>query len=179
MIAFIAKLLTALNANSRPGEIAAAIACGCALALIPGGNLLWVVLFILFFLLRLHVATMLVTAALLKPLAHLADPLLHKTGLFILSRSSLQPLFMKASTLPILPFTHFNDTVVMGSLIWSIILWLPLFLLGRLLVKGYRSRLAPKIAGSKMVKAFQKIPLIKKIGSAMKKTSEAWGYFAS
>jgi hypothetical protein len=44
MIRGIAYLVVALNANTRPGEIAAGAACGVLLALIPGGNLLWIVL---------------------------------------------------------------------------------------------------------------------------------------
>ena len=62
MLSFIAKFLAALNANSRPGEIGAAAAFGFMLALIPGGNLLWFALFILVFLLKVHLATALLVA---------------------------------------------------------------------------------------------------------------------
>jgi uncharacterized protein (TIGR03546 family) len=179
MITFIAKLLAALNANSRPGEIAGALSCGLFLALLPGGNLLWFLLFVLFFLLKIHIATMLFSLLLLTVPAQLTDPLLHWTGEKILTLNLFLPLFQKASDTPIIPFTAFNNTVVMGALIWGTVLWFPVFLAGKQLVKAYRARIAPKLADNRLVRGIQKIPLVRKLQGAMRKATTAWEVFKS
>jgi len=171
MISFIAKLLVALNNNSRPGELSSGIAFGFCLTLIPGGNLLWVLIFIIAFLLKHHLGAMLLTMLLLSPLSGVMDMMLHRTGEMILTAPILQNFFTKLYNLPVLPWFHFNNTVVMGAFIWSLILWLPLFFLFRLLVVIYRNKIASKIAESKFIKAISKIPLVSKLSSAYRKFS--------
>jgi len=171
MISFIAKLLVALNNNSRPGELSSGIAFGFCLSLIPGGNLLWVLIFVLAFLLKHHLGAMLLTMLLLRPVSGVMDMVLHRTGEMILTAPSLQELFTKIYNLPVLPWLHFNNTVVMGAFVWSLILWLPLFLIFRTLVVIYRKKIASRVAESKFVKAISKIPLVSKLSSAYRKFS--------
>ncbi|MGC9311323.1 MAG: TIGR03546 family protein, partial [Sediminispirochaetaceae bacterium] len=115
MITLIAKFLAALNANSRPGEAAAGFACGILLALIPADNLLWILLFTVFFFLRLHLATMILTTVVFKLFIGAADPLIDALGLWILQLPRLEPLFTQAINTPVLPFLKFNNTLVMGG----------------------------------------------------------------
>jgi uncharacterized protein (TIGR03546 family) len=177
MIRFIAKLISALNANSRAGEIGAAISCGVLLALIPGGNLLWIALFLIFYFTKLHIASMLFTILIVKGFAFLFDPFFHSVGERLLRASRLEPIWTYLYSMPIIPYTNFNDTLVMGAFATGLILWLPLFFLFTGLVKVYRRTVAPKIAESKLVKTFQKIPLVQKISTAAKKGSSAWEWF--
>ena len=69
-----------LNANTRPGEIAAGAAFGLLLALLPGGNLLWFALFVLTFFLKLNMAMQFVVLGLLRLIAPLVDPALDSPG---------------------------------------------------------------------------------------------------
>ena len=48
----IARLIVALNSNVSRGQIAAGMATGLLLALVPSGNLLWIALFFVSFILR-------------------------------------------------------------------------------------------------------------------------------
>ncbi|QEN09010.1 TIGR03546 family protein [Oceanispirochaeta crateris] len=169
MISFIAKILVSLNSNSRPGELSSGIAFGFTLALIPGGNLLWVAVFAIAFLIKHHLGAMLLSILLFKPLAPLLDPLLHMTGEFILTLPSLRGLFTTLYNLPLLPWFRINNTVVLGALVWSLILWLPIFIVFRLLVVLYRNKVASKLANSKLIKAFKKVPLVSKISSTYRK----------
>ena len=52
----IANLVFVLNSNKHPREVAAAIAMGLLLALIPVNNILWVALFIISFFLKINIA---------------------------------------------------------------------------------------------------------------------------
>ena len=171
MISFIAKIFVALNSNSRPGELASGIAFGICLALIPGGNLLWFLIFAIAFLLKHNLAAMLLSTLLFSLPASLADPLLHKTGLAILNMPALHDFFTGLYNTPVLPWLKFNNSMVMGSFLWSLILWIPLFILFRILVKLYRNRIASRLAESKLVKSLKGVPWIGKIFKAYNKFS--------
>ena len=171
MIALIAKIIAAFNANSRPGEIGAAFACGVLLALIPSGNLLWIVLFTIFFFFRLHLGTMMLTIIIFKLFIGAVDPLLDRLGLMILEAPALYPLFTEAMNTPVLPYLRFENTLVTGGFATGLILWVPLFFLGTLLVKGYRREVREKIAHSRLVKSFEKYPLLNKLIKAVRKSS--------
>ena len=169
MLSLIAKLVAALNANSRPAEVAAAGAFGILLALVPGGNLLWFTLLLIVFFLKVHLATALLVMGLGKLVLPLADPLLSRLGLLILQQEALIPLFTRLINTPVVPFTSFNNSLVMGGLAAGIVLWIPLFLLLRPLIGLYRNAVRPKIAESRLVKAFVRYPLINKIGKAARR----------
>jgi uncharacterized protein (TIGR03546 family) len=168
-VKWIASLIVAVNANNRAGEIAAGISFGLLLALIPSGNLLWVVLFILTFFLKIHLGAELLFLALFKLLAPLADGLLHRLGLLVLSQPFLTGVFTKAYNLPLLPLSRFNNTVVMGGLVAGIALWVPAFLLFRWLVILYKRQWRERIARSRLVRALNRVPLIATIGNAVRK----------
>ena len=46
-VKWVATLIVALNANNRAGEDAAGVSFALLLALIPTGNLLWLLLFVI------------------------------------------------------------------------------------------------------------------------------------
>ena len=171
MISFIAKILVALNSNSRPGELSSGIAFGFCLALIPGGNLLWAALFCIAFLLKHNLAAMLLSLLLFSPLAALADPLLNRMGYMVLTLPALQDPLAALYAMPVLPWLKFNNTMVMGSFIWSAILWLPVYLLFRFLVVLYRKKVASRLSESKFIKGIGKYPLVSKLLSAYRKLS--------
>jgi uncharacterized protein (TIGR03546 family) len=168
IITWIARLIAGLNANRRPGEIAAGISMGVLLALIPAGNLLWVALFVVTVFVKLHLGNELPVLALLKPAIPLADPLLHTLGLQILTAGGLQTVLTALYNVPLVPFTRFNNTVVAGGLAAGVALWIPLFFIGRLLVVVYRRTIHPRLAESRVVKAFQRIPIVSKISALVK-----------
>jgi uncharacterized protein (TIGR03546 family) len=159
LITWIAKLIAGLNANRRAGEIAAGVSMGVLLALIPGANLLWLLIFVLTVFLKLNLGIELLVLAILKPIAPLGDPLLHTLGV----SEELFGLFTSLYNVPLLPFTRFNNTVVMGGVVAGLLLWLPIFFLSRVLVRVYRKRIHPRLAESKIVKAFQRVPIVSKL----------------
>lgn len=173
MIRWIATVVVALNANSRAGEVAAGIAFAFLLALVPGGNLLWSLLFFLTFLLKVNLAAELLFLALLRLAAPLLDGLLDRLGHFLLTLPALRGFFTALYNLPVLPLTRFNHTVVMGGLAAGLALWLPLFFAFRALVIAYRRRLRDRLAGSRLVQAFRRVPLISSIASAARRLSGA------
>lgn len=171
MISFIAKLFVALNSNSRPSELASGIAFGFWLALIPGGNLLWTALFIIAFLLKHNLAALLLSTGLFKIIIPLVDPLLDSFGAWILQIPALQDFFTSLYNIPLLPYSNFNNTIVMGGFTAGILCWIPIYFIFLSLVKVYRKKIAPKFADNKIVKALKKVPIISKISKAARKLS--------
>jgi len=171
IINWIAKIIVAINTNRRPGEIAAGAAFGLMLALIPAGNLLWVVLFAMTFFLRINLAIELVLLGVFKLLVPLLDGPVHSLGYTVLTIPALQGLFTLLYNAPLVAFTRFNNTIVMGGFLLGALLWLPVFLLFRLLVNLYRGKLRERIANSRIVKGFLKLPIVSTLARAIGKLS--------
>ncbi len=163
MISYIVKLLKALNTNSHPGEIAHAVAIGMLLGFMPKDNALWYLLFVLFLFVRVHKGAFLLTVLAASLLARLFDPLFDAIGYAVLTFSPLEPVYAALLDIPFVAFTKFNNTVVAGAVVSSLILYIPVYILMRILIKSWRTHLAPALARSKFMQAFYQIPFISKI----------------
>jgi uncharacterized protein (TIGR03546 family) len=175
MIKAIAKALIALNSNVRKEQIAAGFAWGILLALVPAGNLLWFALFILSFFFKINYGMQLLTMVVVKLFRLALIPAIDALGWELLHIDQLRPTFTMLYNLPIAPLTRFNNTLVAGGLALGIVLWIPLFFAMRAFVVVYRAKVAPKIAESKLYKAFIKLPLVKKLASAVNSATELAG----
>jgi uncharacterized protein (TIGR03546 family) len=175
MIKPIVRALVALNSNVKREQIAAGFAFGLLFALLPAGNLLWFLLFLMTFFLKVNYATQVLAALLLSPFRLLLGSILDSLGWAILNAPFLHAPFTSLYNAPIAPLTRFNNTIVMGGLVAGFVLWLPAFFAIRAFVSLYRTKLAPKIAESKLYKAFQKLPLVGSITKATKALSGAAG----
>lgn len=172
---WIANFLKAINSNASRGQVAAGISCGLLLALIPAGNLLWLLLFIIILLSKANSAMVLIITGIGKLLAPLWAPALDGLGWAILTAPALQEAFSSIADLPIAPLTRFNNTIVMGGLAAGLALWFPVFFLGIWMVELYRRKLAPKIMESKLMKALYKLPLVNLILKALSAASGGAG----
>ena len=163
MISYIVKLLKALNTNSHPGEIAHAVSIGVLLGFMPKDNALWYLLFVLFLFVRVHKGAFLLTILAASLLSRLFDPLFDAIGYAVLTFSPLEPVYAALLDIPFVAFTKFNNTVVAGAVVSSLILYIPVYILIRILIKSWRTHLAPALARSKFMQAFYQIPFISKI----------------
>ncbi len=156
----VAKVLVAINSNRRPAEIAAGMACGLLLGFLPASNLLWPALLVFTLFLKINLGAELLSLALFKLVAPLLDGLFHSLGLAVLSSPALHGLFTALYNMPVVPFTRFNNTVVMGGFLSGLVLWVPSFLLFRMLVRLYRARWRDRLAESRLVRSFQRLPIV-------------------
>jgi uncharacterized protein (TIGR03546 family) len=165
----IAKLILALNGNVSKTQIAAGFAWGLLLGLIPTGNAFWIVLFLVSFFFTHHHGAKISALAFLKLLLPLFVYQIDSLGWYILHIESLRPLFTSLYNMPFVPFTKFNNTLVMGGLAAGLILWLPVFfLLSLAIIPFFRNYVVPKIRNSKIIQAIAKFPLFSFIDNAMK-----------
>ena len=170
-IKWIVKIVVALNSNTRPGEVGAGTAFGFLLAFLQGSWALRVLALTLTFFLKINNAALLLSLLLFIPVAALASPLMDLLGGFILTLPALQGLFTRLYNMPLLPFTRFNNTLVMGGLATGIFLWPAVFFGGKALVVLYRTRVRDRIADHWAVKWFTRLPgvstIIRLVGKAM------------
>jgi uncharacterized protein (TIGR03546 family) len=164
----IAKLIIALNGNVSKTQIAAGFAWGVLLGLIPAGNAFWIVLFLFTFFFTHHHGAKIAALAVLKIIYSLFAYGIDAVGWYVLHIDSLNGFFTKLYNMPFVPFTKFNNTLVMGGLVSGIILWIPIFCLFTALIPIYRNKIGPKIRESKIVKTIVKFPLFSLIDNALK-----------
>jgi uncharacterized protein (TIGR03546 family) len=160
------KLLLVLNSNQKPWQIAGAGAMGFLLAMVPAGNLLWIGLFILFLLMRVNRAVGLMFLILFRIFAPFYDGILDSLGYGLLTEARLVPLWINLYNMPVVPFTSFNDSLVMGGLVAGVVLFIPVMFLFRILVNFYRKKLVPLWCNSKIYKKLKALPWFKKLLSA-------------
>lgn len=130
----------ALNEKASPRALAGGFALGTIIGLTPMGSLHNAVIVILIFLLPVNKSASLVSLALFSLVAYLLDPLFNRVGEFLLTVSPLQGLWTALYNTPVVPWTRFNNTLVLGSLVVALILFFPIFSVAAWGVTKYRER---------------------------------------
>jgi uncharacterized protein (TIGR03546 family) len=151
----VRDLLGALQGGTDPRHLAAGIALGAMLGLVPKGNLLAASFFLLFFFLRVDKGLAFLTAAAFTPFAYAIDPLAHKLGLALLTAPALKGLWTALYDLPIVPLTRFNNSVVLGNLTLGLLLFVPLYLLGLRLAGWYNKVARPWVDKTPFMRALK------------------------
>jgi uncharacterized protein (TIGR03546 family) len=157
---FVKSLIQALQGGSDPRHAAAGFALGAALGLVPKNSLFSVVFILIFFLLRVDKGMALASAMAFTPLAYALDGLAHSLGYGLLTAHGLAPLWTWLYNLPIVPWTRFNNTVVMGNLVLGILLFVPLYLLSMRGILYYQANWSERVAKMRLVKAFTGLSLV-------------------
>ena len=165
MLSYLFKFFTALNSNKKPSEIVHGFAIGFMLALIPTGNLLWVLIFSITIFLRINKAAYFLSMLFFKLFVNLLDPMFDSIGYWVLTQPSLNSFFGTICNIPFINFFKLNNTVVLGSFLVSLVFYIPVYFVFSLLIKFYRRYVHTSIINSKVYKAFSKLPLIQKFTS--------------
>lgn len=163
MIGLLVKFLKALNSNSNPSEIAHALSIGIMLGLMPKSNALWYILFVFFMFVRINKGWYCVVTLLVSQIAWMLDPLFHDIGWTILHLEALEKFFSVWIEIPFVGFTRFNNTIVIGSFALSLVLYIPFYILGIVIVKVWRKHVAPFFVKTPLAKFVASLPVIGKL----------------
>ena len=156
ILQFLAKLIKILRSAATPGQIAGGFILGMIIGLTPFWSLHNLVVLFLIIILNVNIAMALFSFALFSGVAYLADPLFHSFGFFMLvDINALQGLWLALYNIPVVALCRFNNTVVLGSLLSSLILLLPVYFLIKIAVIQYREKLEPLFLKWKIVKAIK------------------------
>ena len=109
----------------------------------------------LVFILRVNFSAFLLGFAIFTGIAYLLDPLFHMIGLAVLTIPSLGGLWTFLYQSVWWRLEHFNNSIVMGSLVFSVGLFIPILLLSNLLIQRYRKHILAWVQKTKIMKMFK------------------------
>ena len=138
MLRLIARLLKVLNSESNPGQISLAFCFAMILGLTPFYSLHNILVLFFVLILRVNLSAFILGWAFFSGLAYLLDPLFHGIGLSLLTSSILSGLWTSLYNITLFRIEKFYNSIVIGSLFFSIILFLPLYFLSNMGIQRYR-----------------------------------------
>jgi uncharacterized protein (TIGR03546 family) len=156
MIQQVISLIRLIHSETDPRQISLGFALGMIPGLTPFRSLhnILVLLVLLFF--RANVGAAMLSWAAFTVLAFALDPLFHRLGLFLLRDvGSLQGLWTALYNAPLIPYTRFNNSVLMGSLVFSLLAFFPVYWGGKRLVVKYRETVKERLDRLKIVQIFK------------------------
>jgi len=166
MLLLIARIIGSFSSYGKRGMIAFAMATGITLAFIPGGTLLWFIIFIPMMFIRINQAALVGMMALGRILMVYIDPFSERFGYYILTRPQLIQPMGRLLSFPLINWLRLNDSLVAGGLILGTAGWPVWFLLSLLFIGLYRRFFAGRIK-TLFQKIGDKIPVLKKLGLAV------------
>ncbi len=141
IVKLILKFIKILNKDASPQQIAGGMALGAIAGITPIASLHNLAVLILVLMLRVNISAAILSVGLFKAFSYILDPLFNKIGYSLLVNAGpLQSLWTTLYNTPIVPWTQFNNTLTMGSLAFSLIVFWPVYFVIVWAVKKYRER---------------------------------------
>ncbi|UCH22092.1 MAG: TIGR03546 family protein [Deltaproteobacteria bacterium] len=166
MINRVAKLMKVLNSETDPAQISLAVCFAMIIGLTPLYSLHNLLFLFIVLLLRVNLAAFILGWLFFSGVAYILDPLFHRIGLAILTAKTFETIWTALYNITIFRLANFNNSIVMGSLIVSLILFVPIFLLSNMLINKYRdhilawvrkTRIMQILKGSKLFQAYEAV----------------------
>lgn len=151
-IKILKKIIKALGSESSPNQLALGFALGMVLGLTPFWNIHNLLLIFLVAIIRVNIGTVFLGLGIFGVIAPLLDNFFHSFGLKILKAGSLQGMWETLYDNTFFVLTRFNNTILMGSLVFSIIIFIPVYFGFRVFSKFYKEKLHPKVEKWKITK---------------------------
>ena len=153
------SLVKTLHSDGSPAQIAYGVALGAALGLTPIANAHNLVVLLLLAVLNVSFAAGMLAWAVFVPVGFMFDPLFDRVGRWLLvDMTSLRGVWTTWDNVPGLALTNFNNTVVLGSVVVWLALFVPIYFAARYGVVRYRATIGEKVRNSryyKMIEASQ------------------------
>ena len=160
MIKYVTSFFKAINANAHPGDIAHAVALGLFLAILPKNNLTFTFLFFLSIFIRINKGAFFICFILFGFVTPFMDVLINNIGFWAVQLSFLRPIFIALENIPFVALFKLSNTMVLGGIIWGLILYIPVYILTRIIIAKYRKYMQPAV-NVKGVGLLGKIPLLR------------------
>jgi len=157
----IFSLLKLLNSDTGTLSISFGIALGFVLGMSPLLSLQGIIILILCLFLRIQIGAVFVSSFFFGFGAFLLDPYFHLLGTKLLTHNKLIPIWTELFNMPLIPFTRFNNSIVMGAGVLGFLLTPIVFVLSYILINKYRRLVVDKIKNTKFWKAIKATSLYK------------------
>ncbi|MDA3946545.1 MAG: TIGR03545 family protein [Helicobacteraceae bacterium] len=146
---FFKKIFKALNSAQHPWQVTLAIALGMVAGLTPlDGTQTLLILFIVF-LLNIHIGLFFAATGLFAGIAYIFDPQMEQLGYLLLTNEGMKELYTAWYNNGLLCLSHFNNTLMMGATVISLLLAVPLFFILNVVIALYRDKIAVYLNNNK------------------------------
>lgn len=166
MINSLAKLLKVLNSETDPAQISLAISFSMLSGLLPFFSPANIAVLLIVFVLRVNLSAYFLGTAFFSGIAYLLDPAFNLIGLAVLTARPLEGLWTAMYNSTIWRIQKFNNSILMGSLVFAILFFIPLYFLSNLAIRRYRdyalswlkkTRIMQMITTSRLYAAYRKV----------------------
>jgi uncharacterized protein (TIGR03546 family) len=152
---FLFKFIRILNKDASPREIAGGMALGSVAGLTPLASLHNLVVLFVVVILKVNMTAAILAVGVFSAVGYLLDPLSNRIGWLLLAGiPALKPFWTALYNTPVVPWTRFNNTLTLGSLVLSLILLWPIYLLLRWAVVKYREKVMTAVRKWRIVTIF-------------------------
>ncbi len=142
----IRDFIKILREGQTPAQVAGGFALGSILGLSPNLTLQGILVWLVILMLDVNLSAALVSLTIFSLFAFLLDPLFHWVGYQVLVNiDALKSFWTTLYNAPIAPLTRFNNTVVMGSFLSALVLFLPVYIGMKKFVVAYRTHVGAKV----------------------------------
>ncbi|NQY74769.1 MAG: TIGR03546 family protein [Candidatus Margulisbacteria bacterium] len=163
----VKKILHILRSSSSPHQIAMGFILGAFMGFVPINIIFTPVVGCVLLLFRVNIGGGILGFTICGILSLLLDPIAHPVGLIALTQiPALTPFWTLLYNIPVIPYTHFNNSIVMGQFCIALILSAPMYMGVRIFVVSYRSRVLgtlEKYRAFQMLKASKWVQFILRI----------------
>ena len=153
ILKLIQSIFKTLHSEGTPRQVAVGIALGACIGLTPLLNLHNLVIISLIALLNVSFGGGMLGIAFFTPFGFALDPIFHRVGLGLLNSPGLRSMWTTWFNTPIVPFTNFNNSVVLGSFVSWLVLAIPIYFLARWGIAKYRATIGDMVRRSKLYQA--------------------------
>ena len=154
MLTMIAKLLKILNSEADPAQISLALSFSLISGFLSVFSPLALIVLLVVFLLRVNLSAYFLGTAFFSVVAYLLDPLFHRIGLSVLTAAPLDPLWTGLYNTALGRIQRFNNSVVMGGIVFALAAFLPLFFTSNFLIRKYRDHLLVWVKKTRLMQLF-------------------------
>lgn len=153
--------LKLLNSDTGTNQLAAGVAAGFVLGMTPAFSLQTIIIILLILFFRIQLGAALVSAFFFAFPAYLLDPVFNSVGTILLESGGLKGLWTALYNMPIIPYTRFYNSLVMGSGVVAFALTPIIFFVSRVLIQKYRVKVVERFKQTKFWKAVKATALFK------------------
>lgn len=155
MLRLLARLLRVLNSETNPGQISLGFCFAMVAGLTPLVSLHNLVVLLLILILRVNLSAFLLGLAVFSGMAYPLGPVFDWIGTQILTAPALEGLWTGFYNSTLWRLTRFNNTLVMGSLDFSLVLFVPLYFLSNGLIVRYREHVLAWVEKTRLMQFFK------------------------
>jgi uncharacterized protein (TIGR03546 family) len=155
MLKIILKFIKVLNSENDPHQLSLAFCFAMVAGFTPIFSLHNIIVLLLVLILRVNLSGFILGLIVFSGIAYLLDPVFHGLGLFILKAGPLEGLWTTLYGSTVWRLENYNNSITMGSLVVSIILFFPAYIIFNKLIINYRDKVKAFIEKLKIVQALK------------------------